>query len=243
LILFVDDDATMERDCIFEIQRAFEADGDGRLAGVGATIANCVYANPSGLNRLLLGLCIGRFRGSFAGKVVGPGVNFAAADGPHELQQVDWLPTTCVAYKRRVFLEARFEESFTGYSFAEDLHLSARIAQHYRLAIATRARAFHADLGKDTHNDWAALGESQVMNRWLIMTSVLGKNRVIDHARLFAFEMIYTPIAWLAAGRDPERVSRLARLLRGKLRGFWQVWSPGERNVGIPPKPAKSIHP
>jgi GT2 family glycosyltransferase len=223
LILFLDDDVVLEPGFIKEILCVFHSHDD-RVAGVSGTITNQVYSDPHGLNRLLLGACLGRFRGSFAGRVIGPAVNFLPADGPNTVQQTDWLPTTCTAYRREVFLAHRFDETFVGYSFAEDVHLSTRIARTHRLVNTTRARVFHADLGKDTHRDWAALGESQVVNRCLIMTSVLGRNRLIDHSRLFAYEIFYTALAFLAAGRDSERLSRLARLLAGKVKGFRSVW-------------------
>ena len=224
IVLLLDDDVILEPDFIAEILAVFRSHGSANLGGVSGTISNQVYTDPRGLNRLLLGLCLGRISGSFAGQVLGPAVNFLPADGKDLVQQVEWLPTTCTAYPRDIFLAHRFEETFEGYSFAEDLHLSTRIGRAYRLMNTTRARVFHADLGKDTHRDWRALGESQVRNRHLIMTDVLQRNRLIDHIRLFAFEMIYSPIAWLAAGASAARVSTLAHLLRGKLRGFSRAW-------------------
>jgi hypothetical protein len=118
----------------------------------------------------------------------------------------------------------KFEETFAGYSFAEDVHLSTRVARAYRLMNTVRARVFHADLGKDTHRDWPALGESQVRNRHLIMTSVLGRDRWIDQVRLFAYEIGYSSLAWIAAGTGDGRLPKLASLLRGKVRGFWKLW-------------------
>jgi glycosyltransferase involved in cell wall biosynthesis len=225
LILFLDDDVILEPDFVHGIVKAFQSRVDGRLAGVSGTITNQVYSDPKRLNRLLLGLCLGQFSGSFAGKVLGPAINFLPADVGQTIQEVEWLPTTCTAYRRDVFLENRFETTFHGYSFAEDVHLSTRIAQKYVLANTTKARAFHSDLGKDTHRNWSALGESQVKNRHLIMTAVLGRNRFVDHLRLFCYEMIYCPIALLAAGASDGRWEKLVSLLRGKIRGFWKIWT------------------
>ncbi len=224
IILLLDDDVVLEPNFCEEILQVFRANGGQRLGGVSGTISNQVYSDPRGLNRILLGMCLGRFKGSFAGRVLGPAVNFLPADSPDLVQQVEWLPTTCTAYPRDVFLAHRFEETFEGYSFAEDLHLSTRIGRTHRLMNTTRARVFHADLGKDTHRDWVALGESQVRNRFLIMTGVLGRKRILDHARLFAFEMVYSSVAWLAAGASAARISILARLLRGKVNGFSKSW-------------------
>jgi hypothetical protein len=138
---------------------------------------------------------------------------------------VDWLPSTCTAFRRDIFLAYRFERTFQGYSFAEDVHLSTRIARKYRLMNTTRARVFHADLGKDTHRDWAALGESQVKNRHLIMTTVLGKTGLTDHFRLFAYEILYTACTLVVAGLGKRSRRKLTELMRGKLRGFMKIWT------------------
>lgn len=229
LVLFLDDDVVLEPGFISEILMVFGSDADGRLGGVSGTITNQVYSDPEGFNRFLLGFCLGRFNGTFAGKVLGPAVNFLPADGPVPVQEVEWLPSGCTAYRRDILLTHQFETTFQGYSFAEDLHLSTRIARDYRLLNTTRARLFHADLGKDTHRDWAALGESQVRNRHLIMTSVLQRNRVIDHIRLFAFEVIYTTLALLSGGINRANVSRLTALMRGKIRAFVGIWTSTNR--------------
>jgi hypothetical protein len=226
VLLFLDDDVVLEPDFVAEIEVVFRSNDDF-LGGVSGTIKNCVFVEPRGLNRLILGVCLGRLTGNLAGRVVGPAVNFIPADGTNVVQEVEWLPTTCTGYRRKVFLDHLFEETFTGYSFAEDVHLSTRIGRRFRLLNTTRARIFHADLGKDTHRDWAALGESQVRNRHLIMTAVLARKRLVDHFRLFAYEMLYCPLAWLAAGPGSRRLSKLKQLLLGKLRGFWNIWIGG----------------
>jgi glycosyltransferase involved in cell wall biosynthesis len=225
LVLFLDDDVVLEPPFIREITAVFRDEADERLAGVSGTISNEIFSEPKGLNRFLLGLCLGQFKGNLAGKVLGPAVNFFPADGEGRVQDVEWLPTTCTAYRRTIFLAHRFESTFAGYSFAEDVHLSTRIARRYRLLNTTRARVFHADLGKDTHRDWAALGESQVRNRHLIMTDVMGRDRLIDEVRLFAYELGYVPLALISAGTLGW--SRLASLIRGKMNGFLKIWRAG----------------
>jgi hypothetical protein len=118
-----------------------------------------------------------------------------------------------------------FCDDFEGYSFAEDVHLSSRVHQTHRLFNTTKGRVFHHDLGKSTHKNWKVLGESQVVNRHAIMVSVLDRKRVIDHIRLFGFEVVYTSLAWLAAGVTSARVAILAKLLHGKFLGFSKIWS------------------
>jgi GT2 family glycosyltransferase len=219
VVLFLDDDVVLDPHFVAEIMTVFESELQPPPAGVSGTITNQVYSDPKGLNRLLLGLCTGRFRGSYAGRVVGPAVNFLPQDCPDMLQEVEWLPSTCTAYERQVFLNERFGE-FEGYSFAEDVHLSLRVAQNYRLVNTSKARVFHEDLGQHTHKDWFAIGRSQVLNRHLILASVLERRSLPDALQLFAYEMIYCPVAYLAAGVSARRLRILTRLVAGKVNGF-----------------------
>lgn len=222
LIFFLDDDVVLERDFVAEIVKVFQNDSEGRIGGVTGTIVNQVYSPIKGFNRLLLGLCTGHWRGSFAGRLVGPAVNFLPEDGREALQQIDWAPSCCVCYRTSVFMQYGFENTFEGYSFAEDVHLSAQIAKSHKLLNTTRARLYHHDLGGSTHQNWAELGQSMVIHRHLIMTKVLGKRRFTDQVRLFLFEMVYGTLSLLASRRPPKIVWPL---LVGKARGFWKLWT------------------
>jgi len=228
ILLFMDDDLDLEPDCIAELLNVFKNDSLRETGGASATITNQTYSDPKGLNRLLLGFCLGQWHGSYAGKLLGPAVNFLPEDLPDTVQETDWLPSTCTAYRREAFLQHRFSE-FEGYSFAEDVDISSRIAKLYKLVNTTRARVFHHDMGKGTHRDWQALGKSMVVNRYGIMTRTMGRTRLLDHLRLFWFEMVYSSLTWLAAGASGQRFLLLSRLLRGKTAGFASVWLPTAR--------------
>jgi hypothetical protein len=148
-------------------------------------------------------------------------VNFLPQDITGRIQTVDWLFSTGTAYRKCIFDKYRFGSQFRGYSFAEDVHLSARIGRKYRLLNTTFARFEHMDMGHSTHTDWVALGESMVTNRWAIMTEVLGMKRFRDLVRLFAYEVLYCTLAMLAQSRfRPGHLAQTGRLLWGKLRAF-----------------------
>lgn len=221
VLVFLDDDVRLERVFLEELVRPFYNDKDRRLAGVSGTIVNQTYTQPKGLNRFFLGCCLGNFDKSWAGRLVGPAVNFLPEDKPDTVQPVEWLFSTGTAYRADVFRRYRFGEQFAGYSFAEDVHLSARIARDYRLCNTTRARFEHMDLGGTTHTDWVALGESMVRNRRAVMTDVLGRNRLADWIRLVAYEILYGALAVAVQSRlQPRKLARYAKLLLGKLRAF-----------------------
>ncbi len=223
IVLFLDDDVDLDPHCLQEMMTVFENDAEAAVGGVSATISNQVYSDPKGVNRLLLGIGLGSWKGPYAW-LVGPAVNFLPEDTPGKVWETDWLPSTCTAYRADVFDKYRFAE-FDGYSFAEDVDLSARVSKTHRLLNTTRARVFHQDMGKDTHKDWRALGRSMVVNRYGIMAGTMGRDGALDWFRLFWHEMVYCSVAWAAAGAGPARLRILSRLIAGKFSGFVCIWN------------------
>lgn len=229
LVVFLDDDVQLDAGFLEALIAPFTSDPSRRVGGVSGTIVNQTFTPLTRWNRALLRLCIGPLPRVLAGRLVGPAVNFLPEDRPDTVQEVDWLPSTCTAYRREVFLAHRFPEHFEGYSFAEDVHLSARVAKTHRLLNTTRARLYHHDTGRKSHRDWRTLGESMVRHRHEIMTEILGRRSALDHWRLFAYEILYCTLAWLAGVR-PVKPRRLLALLRGKLDAFYAIWrEAGER--------------
>ncbi|MEX2430633.1 MAG: glycosyltransferase family 2 protein [Dehalococcoidia bacterium] len=175
LFFFLDDDLLIEPDFLHHVVQVFADDRSARVGAVSGTITNQTYGSPSRWTRLFLRLMAGEKCDSYAGRVIGPALNLLPADNGQPIQSVQWLPSTAVAYRADVFHRHRFGGFFTGYSFAEDLHLSARVAKTHLLFNSTRARVYHKDLGGATHRDWSELGRMQAVNRWIIMTDVLGR--------------------------------------------------------------------
>jgi glycosyltransferase involved in cell wall biosynthesis len=177
VLFFLDDDVVLEPPFVEEVLRVFAEDQSGRVGGVSGIIVNQTYGTPSRWSRLFSRLMAGQARPSYAGRVIGPALNLLPEDRPGCVQEVEWLYSGATAYRADVFRRHQFGTHFTGYSFAEDLHLSARVAQTHRLVNTTRARLFHKDLGGTTHRDWVAIGRMQAINRWVIMTDVLGRRQ------------------------------------------------------------------
>jgi GT2 family glycosyltransferase len=222
LLFFLDDDVVLEDGFISNIVEVFERDTQKLVGGVGGTVVNEVYTAPSRLNSLLLRFCIGPVQGSYAGRLLGPALNFLPADTP-EPQSVDWLRSGCVAYRREVFAEFLFSNSFQGYSFAEDVHLSARIAKRFKLLSTGRARLYHKSLGGRTHRDWTALGEMIICNRHEIMVHVLQRRAFLHYIRLVLAEFIYSPAASMWNGGQWGHPGRTALMTWGKLRGLAKI--------------------
>lgn len=196
ILFFLDDDIVCEPDFIRETIAVFKKDAKNETGGVSGTIVNQTYAPLSSINRMLFNLCVEKEErdSDYGGRLVGPAVNFLPVDKPGIEQQVDWIPSGCSAYRRDIFLEHKFNETFLGYSFIEDVELSSRVKEKFKLINTTRARCFHRDLGRKTHKNWVKIGKMQVLNRWYVMTKVLQKSKAKDKIR-FLYYQFYCLIA------------------------------------------------
>ena len=196
IIFFLDDDVVCEPNYIKETMYIFLKDNENTIGGVSGTIVNQVYVPLSRFNKKLFDFCLSsvEINDEYAGRVVGPAVNFLPSDTPNIAQTVDWLPSVCCAYRRNVFFEYMFNEQFKGYSFMEDVELSCRIGKLYKLINTTSARLYHEDLGGKTHKNWFDIGKMQVLNRWHVMVNVLHKNSPANKIRFFYYQ-IYCMIA------------------------------------------------
>ena len=234
IVVFMDDDVELDRAFLEELLVPFEGEQNKDVGGVCGLITNQCYVPPSALNAILLGWIMGDRSGKWAGRVVGPAVNFLPADIPSAVQPVEWLNTGGTAYRRSILLEFPFGSHFEGYSFGEDLDLSTRIGRSYRLLNTTKARYYHHDLGQATHKNWVAIGLSSVLNRYRILTNVLRRDSLEHRIRFFLFEIPYGALAALVSSRlRPARLSQFALLFLGKIRAFWIIWTgaKGERTL------------
>ncbi|MBN1353348.1 MAG: glycosyltransferase family 2 protein [Candidatus Omnitrophica bacterium] len=227
ILLFLDDDVLAEPDFIKEITSVFEKDPERKIAGVSGTIVNQTYTRLRRINKFLFDISLrkGERRASYAGKVVGPAVNFLPEDKrlAEAEQAVDWLPSCCSAYRKDIFLEYEFNKNFKGYSFMEDVELSSRIGKKYRLINTSKARCFHKDLGGRTHKSWIFVEKMKVLNRWYVMTKVLEKYSLGDKIRFFYYQIVYCTLAEINfVKKRPDIKNKLARLT-GRLWGIFSI--------------------
>lgn len=191
IIFFLDDDVICDENFIKEVIHILNRDKDYEIGGVSGIISNSSYVPMSKFNKMIFDFALRKEdrRNEYAGRVVGPAVNFYPVDKPNSIQDVDWLVSSCCAYRKNVFIGYKFNEQFKGYSFMEDVELSCRIAKRYKLINTTNARIYHKDLGGKTHKNWVAIGKMQVLNRWHVMVNVLNKNSSEDKIRFFYYQI------------------------------------------------------
>jgi glycosyltransferase involved in cell wall biosynthesis len=216
IIGFIDDDILFEPQCLARLWSALQS--DPRLGGVNAMITNQRYQAPGRVSRVIFRLLAGRAEESYAGRVLGPAVNLLPEDRDDlpEVVPVEWLNTTCTLYRREALPDPPFPAHFRGYSLMEDVALSLTVGKRWKLANARTARIYH-DSQPGTHkSDPRALAEMQLVNRYYVMTTVLGRNRLSDHLKLILFEL------FSVASSLQSRSGRAAILsaLRGRVGAF-----------------------
>lgn len=222
VLFFLDDDVELEPAFVEEVLTIFQEDAKGTIGGVSGIVVNQTYGKPSRWSRIFYALMDGSRRPSYAGRLIGPALNLLPEDKPKCVQDVEWLCSGAVAYRAEVFRRHEFGTAFTGYSFAEDVHLSARVGKSYRLVNTTRARLYHKDLGGATHRDWVEIGKMQVLNRWVIMTEVLGRRQYSYRLKFF----VALGVLWASdLVRSPRKGGLRQTLARGlgQLLGAWRI--------------------
>ena len=221
VIFFLDDDIELQDECLMRLWRALES--DPRMGGVVATVSNLRYRRPGLVSRTMFALMNGRIEKSYAGLVMGPAVTLPPEDRDDlpEIVPVMWAGAGCTLYRRAALPQPPFDAVFTGYSAMEDLTLSLRVRQNWKLANARTARSLHdSQPGEDKSNP-RVRSCMDLQNRYYVMTAVLGRKRARDHLKLLLWELF-----------------QLANIVRiyGLRRPFWAVlagrWEALKRIVG-----------
>jgi GT2 family glycosyltransferase len=218
-IWFCDDDVLFEPNCVDRLWKAVQS--DRQLGGVNAMIINQRYHAPGAISRLMFTLVHGHAEKSFAGKVIGPGVNLLPEDRPDlpEVVPVEWLNTTCALYRSDALPDPPFDLVFTGYSLMEDVTLSLKVARYgWKLANARTARIFHDSQPGEHKSDQVEISQMEFINRYYVMTEVLGRRRAVDLLKFGAFELFQI----LSTLRVCPR--RFPPFLRGKANGLLQLF-------------------
>ena len=191
LISFVDDDVRLPPDIFAKLCAAL--DTDSRLGGVAARIAGLEHPIPRGLLRAYYRLQAGFAHPTYGGKLFGPAINclpsYTEADG--ELIPADWLNSTCVCYRTTLF-QAEMFPAFDGYSFMEDVHLSARIARAHPLGFHKTAIYEHLDATSTFKRDRRQLARMRLRNQRRIAQEIMGLGPVELATKLFLHRIFTT---------------------------------------------------
>jgi GT2 family glycosyltransferase len=176
LVCFLDDDIALHAETCELVCESFESDGKCEIGGIALRIDEIIRPEPKGWSWWYYRLQAGYRDRTYGGRLFGPAINclpcYTESDG--DLIPAEWLNSGGVFYRSDVFLRELFP-NFEGYSFMEDVHLSARIVRTHRLYFHKTARCQHRDgAAVRPRDDIRARARMRIRNQRLVATDVLG---------------------------------------------------------------------
>lgn len=174
LIAFLDDDVFIPTGTFATICAAFDHDETGRIGGIAARIDGLQHTPPRGLLWWYYRLQAGYAHPTYGGKLFGPAINcLPTYESATDLIRSDWLNSTCVFYRTELFRRERFPE-FEGYSFLEDVHVSARIGRTHELFFHRTATFEHRDAPSTFKRNARQLARMRVRHQRLVAHDIVG---------------------------------------------------------------------
>jgi GT2 family glycosyltransferase len=174
LIAFVDDDVELPVDLMAKLIAPFEGPDGESVGGVAGRISGLGHRRPSlflyGIYRLMAGYADPHYGARLFGAALNTLPCYEEQKG---LVPSEWLNSTCVIYRNELFQNERFPE-FDGYSYLEDVHLSARIAKTHRLYFHSDAIYAHHSAGSSFKQDKAELAAMAMRNRRIVAWEIMG---------------------------------------------------------------------
>ncbi len=174
LVAFMDDDIVLYPDACAKLCEVFDRDAEGAVGGVAARIEGMSHPAPRGLLWWYYRMQAGYADPTYGGKLFGPAINcLPTYDSGNELIRSNWLNSTCVVYRKELFMREKFPR-FAGYSFMEDVHLSARIGKTHALYFHAEALCQHRDAPSSWKRDAAAMARMRIRNQRLVAREIMG---------------------------------------------------------------------
>ena len=175
LIAFLDDDVVVRPETFATIVAALEHDEAQRIGGIAGRIEGLQHRPPRGLLWWYYRLQAGYAHPTYGAKLFGAAINCLPtyAESDADLIRSDWLNSTCVFYRTALFAREKFPE-FEGYSFLEDVHVSARIGRTHDLFFHRTATFEHRDATSTFKRDARQLARMRVRHRRVVARDIVG---------------------------------------------------------------------
>jgi len=193
LIGFMDDDVVLDPECCAALCDVFDRDEKGEAGGVAARIEGLRHPVPKGLLWWYYRVQAGYADRTYGGQLFGPAINCLPSytESSGELIPSHWLNAGCVIYRRELFLREMFPK-FAGYSFMEDVHLSARIGKTHKLYFHASASCEHRDAPSSWKRDAKAIARTRIRNQRLVAREILDFSGPLFELKLLLHRLLVT---------------------------------------------------
>ena len=196
LVAFIDDDVFIPPESLEKICAAFETDEkERRIGGIAARIAGLQHRAPRGLLWWYYRIQAGYSHSTYGGKLFGPAINclptYAEAGG--DLIPAEWLNAGCTFYRTELLRREMFPE-FEGYSFLEDVHLSARVGRTHQLFFHRSADYEHRDAASVFKRNPRQLAKMRVRHQRVVARDILGVCEPVLTLKLLLHRLFATAI-------------------------------------------------
>ncbi len=203
LIVFMDDDVFIPPTSLEKLCVPFEEDAEETIGGIAGRIDGQAHRQPRGLLRCYYRLQAGYDHPTYGGKLFGAAVNCIPTytENGGDLIPAEWLYSTCVFYRTNLFRREKFPE-FDGYSFIEDVHLSARIGRTHRLYFHRTATFEHRDATSMFKRNTCEMARMRFRNQRHVAHDIIGLREPELTAKLFLHRLFSTAVVvrWRRAG-------------------------------------------
>jgi GT2 family glycosyltransferase len=159
VVHYIDDDTVLERGYIEGILTAFANDARDEIGGVGGFITNQPEHRLRRIDEVL------QLDSRREGVVLPSGRNVRVYTEPAHDIDVDWVPGCAMSYRRHVLDAVPFDERVGRDRNGEDVQLSYRVRQRWRLVITPKARLAHLESAVERRSI-EKLTTVELISRW-----------------------------------------------------------------------------
>jgi glycosyltransferase involved in cell wall biosynthesis len=200
LLAFMDDDIEFEEDLLENMVTIFRSHSEA--GALSPRMRGSSFPPPGYLLRLYFLIQAGFYDPTYGARLFGAGINcYPCYEKQKEpLISSDWLPTTCLFVRKNSLGSKRFPE-FDGYSFAEDVHLTSRIAKESSVYFCRETLFDHHSAEGVWKQNTLEQVRNQIANRERIAQEILG----LTKSELLLKSLLHRAFMTLAILRHPHR--------------------------------------